>query len=123
MDKVQRRSALKLLPNPEIRLDYVVVLTGDLGKPEDLTVIRYVPDRHLIDPESLYAYLETMASLTWESLEEKAAAVLDDVANEVVPRWLQVVMQTGDPCRHGVILEEKQPGWSNPGLLSRLKPI
>ena len=52
--------------------------------------------------------------------------ILDDVNNEVVPRWVQVtVTAPGDRAAgvdgHGVMLEDRQPRWDNPALLSRLE--
>ena len=61
-------------------------------------------------------------------LEEAAAAILEDMGNEVVARWIQVNASTGseDPTSvpgHQVVLEDKQPQWENPGLLARLGMI
>ena len=48
--------------------------------------------------------------------------MLDDVNNELIPRWAQVELTAGPgdagDC-HGVIIEDRQPGWDNPALLAR----
>ena len=52
--------------------------------------------------------------------------ILDDINNEVVARWVQITVSSPDPTDsalefHGIVLEDRQPKWDNPALLSRLK--
>ena len=66
-----------------------------------------------------------LGGLDWKTLEAVAVAVLDDVNNEVVPRWVQVAVSyenadAGERERHAVLIEDRQPGWDNPSLLARL---
>jgi 7-cyano-7-deazaguanine reductase len=62
------------------------------------------------------------------SLEALATAVLDDINNEVVARWVQVVISAPAPDEpgvdgHSVMLEDRQPKWENDSLLSRLRLV
>lgn len=129
MNRQDRRNLLTTRSNPNLRTDYVVTLAGRIDLPEppgaaDL-VIRYVPDKWILDTLAFRRYLGALAQESWTALEDIAAVALDDVNNEVVARWVQVVAsQTdGDEAatnRHEVLIEDRQPGWDNPALLSRL---
>ncbi|MEE8393877.1 MAG: hypothetical protein V3R66_05985, partial [Rhodospirillales bacterium] len=58
----------------------------------------------------------------WETMEKVAVMVLNDINNEVVARWTQVsVAASKDKASHNVMVEDRQPHWDNPDLLSRLK--
>ncbi len=129
MDLQERRRILLTRSNPSGRLDYVITLDGHVaGTGLQASVrIRYVPDKLVLEPASLGAYLDALGAMAWESLEQAAAAVLDDFNNELVARWVQVAVSTpGAPApgidNHGVMLEDRQPRWDNPALLSRLRP-
>ncbi len=130
MDILERRNLLATERNPDIKLDYVISVTGHMathGEVDSSSVsLRYVPDREILDPASFGRYLDALGTLKWESLEEAAAAVLNDVNNELVARWVQVAISAPDQVhpgidRHEVLLEDRQPNWDNAGLLSRLK--
>ncbi|MAF48664.1 MAG: hypothetical protein QF603_19030 [Alphaproteobacteria bacterium] len=132
MDILTRRSHIETTRNPDERLDYLVTLNGTLqmGKGASVchVVIRYIPDQHILSPESFARYLKALGGIEWSHLEEAAAAILEDMGNEVVARWIQVNASTGseDPTSvpgHQVVLEDKQPQWENPGLLARLGMI
>lgn len=130
MDLTNRRQLLTADRNPGARLDYVVALEG--GIPGDAAVgprtvgLRYVPDKLVLQPAAFGRYLDALAAQTWGSLEDLAVTILDDVNNEVVPRWVQATVSLPDTRHagvesHGVILEDRQPKWDNPALLSRLR--
>lgn len=131
MDPIRRREKLSVRPSPGTRLDFVVTLEGDI--PADAgaalsVVLRYVPDRDVLDPAAFTAYLKDLGAAEWETLEAVGVAVLDDVNNEVVPRWVQVAVYRADTGgvgreRHAVLLEDRQPRWDNPSLLSRLPTL
>ena len=126
---MQRRDLLVTEPNPDGRLDYVVSLEERAPLAGDGTMhlgLRYVPDRLILQSGTLARYLQALAGLQWNSLEEVAVIIRDDVNNEVVPRWLQVTLSAADAVAgheggHGVMLEDRQPKWDNPALLSRLR--
>ncbi|MDA0676336.1 MAG: hypothetical protein O3A88_08290 [Proteobacteria bacterium] len=131
--RLQRRALLETANGPATHAEYLVSLSGTLSLPPagPVTVwVRYVPDRRVVAPQTFGAYLAAVAAAPWPSLEHAAAAILDDINNELVPRWIQVrIVQasgaTADPGlpRHDVLLEDQQPKWENPSLLSRLERV
>ena len=128
MDLQQRRRVLVTRSNPGAHLDYVVSLDGTVtGEGLQAAVrIRYVPDKLVLEPTSLGAYLDALGTMTWESLEQAAVAILEDFSNEVVARWVQVAVSAPGAMapgidNHGVLLEDRQPRWDNAALLSRLR--
>jgi len=131
MDAIQRREILQPVANPGGGRDYVVTLREQLvledkGGAMQVT-LRYVPDRHLLEPGNFTTYLARLAPIPWDTLEAAAVAILDDVGNELVPRWAQVTLRGGQPgaapSSHEISLEESQPGWRNDDLLYRLPPV
>lgn len=130
MDKYKRRVLLICDRNPDIKLDYVISITGQVENPDGVISsaihLRYVPDKLILKPGSFGRYLDALGTLKSETLEERAAAILNDVNNELVSRWLQLSISGPDQLHHGitrheVMLEDSQPNWDNVGLLSRLK--
>jgi NADPH-dependent 7-cyano-7-deazaguanine reductase QueF len=95
------------------------------GKPTHLS-IQYVPDRTIVDPDAFGHYLEALAGLEWESLEALATAVLGDFSDQLVGRWIRVVAIAPEGAypgvgSHEVVIEDRQPDWDNPSLLSRIR--
>jgi len=130
MDPRERRSLISTARNPDARIDYVADLDGQIpgagGVEPMLVSLRYVPDRLVLVPASYGAYLDALQDNDWSSLEHVAVTVLDDINDEVVARWVQVRIsgpESGhaDILRHNVLVEDRQPGWDNQALLSRLK--
>lgn len=130
MDILERRKLLETEKNPDSNLDYVISITGHMATHDEVdssTVnLRYVPDRDILNPASFGRYLDALGTVEWQSLEDAAAAVLNDVNNELIARWVQVSISAPDQVhpgidRHEVLLEDRQPNWDNAGLLSRLK--
>jgi len=125
----ERRALLEAHANPDSALDYVSGLHGTLqafglGKPTLLS-IHYVPDRMIIDPAAFGRYLEALSTLEWDSLEQLATEVLGDFNDHLIGRWVRVVVTAPegaypDVGSHEVLIEDRQPGWDNPSLLSRL---
>ncbi len=123
MDPTARHEFLTTTPNPGTRLDYVVSLEGTLGTRLSL-VLRYVPDKVVLADGAFTAYLGQFAPAEDDRLEALGVTILEDINNEVVPRWVQVSITKGDGAaheQHGVLLEDRQPRWDNPSLLSRLR--
>lgn len=124
-----RRRVLPTRDNPDSRQDYISQLDATLqdafaSGPVSLC-LRYVPDRHVLSAEGLDRYLASLDQEYWETLEDLALAVLDDLNNEIVPRWVQVRLTTGGHgrCdRHQVTLCDRQPNWDNDQLLRDVKP-
>ena len=125
----ERRALLETHANPDGALDYVSGLHGTLqafglGKPTLLS-IHYVPDRMIIDPAAFGRYLEALSALEWDSLEQLATEVLGDFNDHLIGRWVRVVVTAPEGAypgvgSHEVLIEDRQPGWDNPSLLSRL---
>ena len=130
MDIQDRRKLLITERNPDPKLDYVISISGEMSAHASSDVstvhLRYVPDKVILETAAFGQYLNALSGLSWTSLEEAAAAVLNDVNNELIARWVQVAIaaptlhQIGID-RHEVLLEDRQPQWDNAGLLSRLR--
>ena len=130
MDVLARRTLIATGANPDPRLDYVVGLEGSVAAVGNTTPIainlRYIPDKVIVKPTSFSRYLEALASIVWPSIEELAVTLLSDINNEVVARWVHVSIST--PASQGldthtVLLEDSQPKWNNPRILSRLRKL
>ncbi len=130
MDTQDRRNLLVTTPNPNPRLDYVSVLEGTVtvstGGDAATVNLLFVPDKLILDTASFATYLGALGNLTWDTLEQVAVTILEDVSNEAVARWVQVALSGPEPAhgdvgRHAVLVEERQPAWDNPALLSRLR--
>ena len=122
--RVQRQAAIETQPNPNPALDYLCHLDGNLGDATATKVsLRYVPGKLVLNTEALGIYLCNVEPDGNLSLEALAALILDDLNNELVPRWIQVVLIADDHSLdrgHRVLLEDRQPKWDNPTLLSRI---
>lgn len=129
MDMIERRAVLHVTDNPDRSLDYVVTLAGNLPACEHAQsiMLRYIPDRKILDATAFAQYLEAVSKATWDSPEDLAVTVLTDVNNEIIGRWMQISLSTPDQhnpiTTHGVVLEDRQPGWDNPSLIGRLERI
>lgn len=121
-----RRKHLATTASPATGPDYMVVLDGAFTDPgSGQTVhacLHYVADRAVLSLNAYQNYLQVLAGDAAPTLEAFALTMLDDVNNEVIPRWVQVELTTGPPDgdgRHRVIMDDCQPGWQNPDLLAR----
>ena len=129
MQVKERRALLETHANPDGAVDYVSCLHGTLqafglGKPTLLRVY-YVPDRMIVDPAAFGCYLGALSALEWGSLELLATEVLGDFNDQLIGRWVRVVVTAPEGAypsvgSHEVLIEERQPGWDNPSLLSGL---
>ena len=125
-----RRARLQVHPNPDIALDYIVSVSGQIPPSDGLgpigAKVRYVPDRLILDPAAFATYLARLADEAAATLEEMAILLLQDLANELVPRWLEIQVTLepdagAEPGRQqAVLLQEQQPRWDNPNLLARI---
>jgi len=128
MDRIERRGRLATRPNPDTATDYLIVLEAKMTPSSPLgdtnVLVRYVPDRMIVDPGCMDAYVSALEADTWEVLEEVAVAIRDDLLNEVVPRWVQVAVSAPGEWagvdHHLVVVEDRQPRWDNPALLARV---
>lgn len=117
---MHRRELLTTVANPDARHDYLVELSGEPAEGVRLTV-RYVPDRLVAGPDAFAAYLASAPADG--TLEGLALSTLDDVNNELVPRWVEVTAERSTPVPHRVLVEDRQPNWDNPHLFSRMRRI
>lgn len=105
MDVFARRAIVMGHDNPGGRTDYVAGLEGRIEPPAyggDVgVVVRYVPDRLVLAPDSFEAYLATVEDIGWSSLEEMAAAMVANISNEMLTRWTQVNLRAASRARHG----------------------
>jgi hypothetical protein len=96
--RLERRRLLVSEANPGGPLDYLVLLDAALGAIGAVDVqvrIAYVPDRDILQPGALETYLGVLSKQPWLSLEAMALAILDDLNNEIVPRWIMVQLKGG----------------------------
>lgn len=119
--RLVRRRLLLTTPNPSRKLDYLTRLRDALPDGGAVVTLTYVPGKLLVRPAAFAGYLAAFAATS--SLEALALEVLDDVNNEVVPRWVEVRAELASPTAtaHEVIVEDREPKWDNPTLLSRLR--
>ena len=123
MDATLRREHLETGENLNAKIDYVVTLSGTISETCRVD-IRYIPDLTVLKPASLNTYLSTLSALGWDHLEALGLAILNDLNNEVIPRWVQItVWGKSADMAHRVTLEDRQPRWDNPALLSRIVPL
>ena len=128
MDINERRTLLETALNPDETLDYISGLEGSIlvfpKSGPTVLAIRYVPDRRIVNPSAFGEYLVGLSSLQWQTLEELATTVLGDLSNQLVARWVRVRVTAPNKAypgvgAHEVVVEDRQPGWNNPSLLSR----
>ncbi|CAO3436480.1 hypothetical protein [Azospirillum endophyticum] len=115
-----RRERLSTRPSPDARHDFLMELRGE-PQPGVRLTLRLVPDLLVPDPASVLSYLTEFGGFGG-GLEALAVAVLDDVNNELVPRWVEVTVESDAPLPHRVVIEDRQPTWDNPRLMERLPP-
>ncbi len=116
----QRRFTLETKENTNSSLDYLVALSAKL--PDELANVNiyYVPDKLLLRSDVFELYLHNFKDEETYSLEELALMILDDLNNELIPRWVQVSVNS-DHEKHRVLIEDRQPIWENKDLLSRIE--
>lgn len=120
---MHRREILSTAANPDARHDYLVELHGEPAPGTRLT-LRYVPDRAVATPDGVAAYLGALSGTAENSAPEALAlAVLDDLNNELIPRWVEVTVERTLPVPQRVVVEDRQPSWDNPHLFIRLRRI
>lgn len=108
--------------NPNPRVDYLVRLDGTASTNSAAVTLHYVPHRLIVREKAFRAYLGSLTGLDGgASLPERLALrILGDLNDEIVPRWLQVVVAIDG---HRVLVEDRQPKWDKPALTARVGGI
>lgn len=110
------RDLLRTAPSPDPRHDYLAGFDGAVG---DATIgVVYVPDRLTVTADSVAVWLAAFP--TDPAPEALALALLDDLNNELVPRWVRVAVRRDRPLRCWAVVDDRQPTWDNPTLLAAL---
>ena len=120
-----RRQHLQTQANPNPKVDYLSVVRDTVGGDEISVLLRYVPDKLVMPPTAFTAYLKAFHTADFHSLETFALTLLEDINNEVVPRWVEITVtqsSSGWSPGHSVTVVDQQPRWNNTGLLSRIAP-
>tara|TARA_B100000214_G_C23430139_1_gene384448 strand:- start:93 stop:479 length:387 start_codon:yes stop_codon:yes gene_type:complete len=113
------RTFLKTTPNPNPKLDYLTELRKQISSTLSVT-LTYIPDKLLLRPEAFIGYLEVALPALAEPYESFAHVFLEDVNNEVVPRWLRVVVISEKIPTRRIVLIDSQPKWNNASILALL---
>ena len=113
------RTFLKTTPNPNPKLDYLTELHKQLSSTLSVT-LTYIPDKLLLRPEAFIGYLEVALPTLAEPYESFAHVFLEDVNNEVVPRWLKIEIISETNLTRRIVLIDSQPKWNNAPLLASL---
>ena len=120
----ERREILETRPNPKTGLDYLVAI-DTAASSKRVIRLRYVPDKLLLRPDAFETYLSAITAADDPPAEELALAIIEDINNEVVPRWVQVQIENGAPGTepgsgaYRVLIEDRQPNWDNPQIIAR----
>lgn len=115
----------KFVENPNRVHDYIVDIKARIGKEKKIT-LRYVPDENIIQPEKFCEYVNIFTGE--ENLEKIAGAIIEDLNNEFLPRWIRVTVSEKSEKKEQsfsqrVIIEDRQPGWQNSELMEKLKAV
>ncbi len=119
MDSENRRDLLAVTAHSATGPEMTVRLSGPcaLGAPsfQGLTLaVTYVPDKLLLVPVGFTRYLAALGRQPWTGLEALVAAIIEDLNNELVPRWLRVTASVPAATlglEHQVAAEDRQPRW------------
>lgn len=119
----ERLALLAVESNPSAHLDYLNRLDGVAAGDHTHVTLYYVPDKLVLPPAAFSNYLAALGEYSGQLLEHLAATILEDFNNEVVPRWLSIRLERQMPGMpvHRTLVEDQQPKWNNPALLSRLE--
>lgn len=119
--RIARQQRIRTERNPLPRADYLCRVLGKAGTDGVRVELRYVPDKLLLQEPVFNDYLAALPEP--KTLESLAAMILDDLNNELVPRFVQIrvlAAASGPDAGHAVLIEDRRPRWDNPALLARL---
>lgn len=118
----RRRVPLATQPSPAPRRDFLVRWSASL--PDGSRVdIACVPDRRVPAPGAVAALLEAAGTRPWPLLETLTLALLEDLCDALVPRWVRVAGERQeDGVRHRAEAEDRQPDWADAGQIRPARP-
>lgn len=128
-DTKARREKIRTRENPDPGHDYLCEMRRQviISRPNEhrvTMVLRYVPDAEVLSTFDMEAYFDFLTEQEWHSLEAMALAVLEDINNELIPRWAQVSVafkaRRDDAISSEVTVEDHQPDWKNPYMMERI---
>ena len=126
-NRVARQERIALDPLPSTTVEFLCHLESNLPQMGAFVRLSYVPYKAALSAEAFSSYLNDIPvpEESASALETCAAVILDDLNNELVPRWLQLVLTRGleDGTVQTVLVEDKQPRWDNKVLLARAQGI
>ena len=123
MDVQSRRALLTCDSNPNNMSDYLISLGGSLMMEDHGTFdirVTYVPDSFILNFASFHSYLMALGTSTEMTPEHYGKTLLEDINNELVPRWVRVTLIGRRAATVGgsyrCLFQDSQPNWSNPSL-------
>lgn len=121
----ERRALLQTVSNSTQPSDFLVLLEAPCCEGRVQILIQYVPDRLILPARILRPYLAALPQGQCDQLEKLALTILEDVNNELVPRWVQIVAseEISEQGDHRVLVEDRQPNWENRTLLARVRQL
>jgi len=126
-NRVARQEQIATHPLPAGRVEFLCSLEGHLPALDATAALTYIPYKNVLSAEDFTAYLKDLPAPEDRAtaMEALAAIILDDLNNELVPRWLQLVLTryNTDGTVQRVLVEDKQPRWDNKTLLRRAQGI
>lgn len=95
----------------------IVTLSASMNNSLALA-LSYVPDKLVLTRAGFDAYAAARTAAPLTTPEAIAADIAADIANELVPKWLRVTVnsQAGGIVNHSVTVEDRQPGWDHLSL-------
>lgn len=114
-DRVARQEAIDIVATSLARPETLLRIKS-VSSSGHRVCVRYVPDRYFLPEGSFQVYLSSIPEQFWSEVHEAAFVVLDDLTNQLVPKWIQVSVETDS---HAALIEDRQPQWQNAALLSR----
>jgi len=122
--RLLRQASIETLPNPNTTNDYLCRQTSEIGMNNTVKInLCYVPSKLVISSQAFGQYLHSLDVATDMPLESLAHTILDDLNNELIPRWIQITLianEQGLDRGHKILIEDRQPQWDNKNLLNRL---
>ncbi len=92
--------------NPDSRKNWQI--TVEISDPVHVSLVM-VPDKLVAAHGSIKNYMTERAQASWEYPEEMILKIIEDINNEMVPKWLKVTYRHNGVT---VEVEDCQPGYT-----------